>query len=70
VPGNAKHAWRNASREPAVAIVVSTPRIGRFFREVAGPPSDAAIQRFLEVAERYGYWNATPEENAGVGLTP
>jgi len=79
VPGNAKHAWRNTSREPAVAIVVSTPRIGRFFREVgtpvdpadttARPPSDAAIQQFLQVAERYGYWNATPEENADVGLT-
>ena len=77
VPGNAKHAWRNPSPEPAVTIIVSTTRIGRFFRELgtpvgttAGPPSDDAIQRFLEAAERYGYWNATPEENAAVGLHP
>lgn len=58
--------------------LVSTARIGRFFQELgvpvgergttAWPPSDEAIARFLAVAERYGYWNATPEENAAVGL--
>jgi quercetin dioxygenase-like cupin family protein len=69
VPGDEKHAWRNpSSDDPAVMIIVSTARIGRFFREVAGPPSQAVIQRFLETSERYGYWNATPEENAAVGL--
>jgi quercetin dioxygenase-like cupin family protein len=79
VTGGAKHAWRNRSPEPAVSIIVTTARIGRFFREVgtpadpasgthAGPPPDEAIQRFLETAERYGYWNATPQENADVGL--
>jgi hypothetical protein len=31
-------------------------------------PSDADVQRFLETAERYGYWNASPEENAAIGL--
>ena len=35
----------------------------------AAPPSREAIQRFLKVSERYGYWNATPEENARVGLS-
>jgi quercetin dioxygenase-like cupin family protein len=79
VPGGAKHAFRNPSREPAVQIVVTTARLGRFFREIGtpvapgsptgGPPPAEAIQRFLETAERYGYWNATPEENAEVGLT-
>jgi quercetin dioxygenase-like cupin family protein len=66
VPGGAKHAWRNRSQDPAVQVIVSTARIGRFFREVAGPPSDEAIEHFLETSERYGYWNATPEENAEV----
>jgi len=67
VPGDARHAWRNASVDPAVMILVSTNRIGRFFQEVATGP-----ERFLEISERYGYWNATPEENAeiGVGLAP
>jgi hypothetical protein len=30
------------------------------------PPD--AIRHFLETAERYGYWNASPEENAQAGL--
>lgn len=78
VPGNAKHAWRNPSHEPAVTIIVSTVKIGRFFAELgtpagpdgttAWPPPEHAIRRFLETAERYGYWNASPEENAAVGL--
>jgi len=29
---------------------------------------EAEIQRFLNVAARYGYWNAKPEENARVGI--
>jgi mannose-6-phosphate isomerase-like protein (cupin superfamily) len=78
VPGDARHAWRNRSREPAVMFVVTTNRLCRFLREngtpvasrsaPAGPPSAEAIERFLATAERYGYWNATPEENAEVGL--
>jgi quercetin dioxygenase-like cupin family protein len=79
VPGGVGHAWRNPSPEPAVSIIVTTATLGRFFREVgtrapaataptASPPPDAAVERFLAVAERYGYWNATPEENAAIGL--
>ena len=67
VPGGAKHAWRNPSPEPAVMHIVSTGRLGSFFREVAAPAADP-LRHFLETAERYGYWNATPEENAEVGL--
>jgi hypothetical protein len=78
VPGNARHAFRNATREPAVMHLVTTARIGRFFQEVgapagkgsttASPLSDDLVARFLAVAERYGCWNAAPEENAAVGL--
>ena len=35
----------------------------------AAPPSPEAIERFLQTSARYGYWNATPDENAAVGLT-
>jgi quercetin dioxygenase-like cupin family protein len=76
VPGGAPHAWRNPNDVPAVMNLVSTAQIGRFFREVGtpvstpAPPSEDVLRRFLEVSERYGYWNATPEENAGVGLAP
>lgn len=77
VPRDAKHAFRNLGREPAVMFIVSTSKIGRFFQEVGVPvreglpslpPSTAEIQRFLDTAAKYGYWNATPEENANVGI--
>jgi quercetin dioxygenase-like cupin family protein len=74
VPGGAKHAFRNVGGEPAVSLAVSTCRLARFFTEVGlrspppGPPSAARLQHFLDVADRYGYWNATPEENARIGL--
>jgi hypothetical protein len=68
VPGNAPHAWRNGGDEPAEAILVSTTRIGRFFRELAGAPGGATVEHLLDLGTRYGYWNATPEENAAVGI--
>jgi quercetin dioxygenase-like cupin family protein len=78
VPGGAKHGFRNPGTQPAVQIVLTTQRLGRFFREVgtpvepgAGPtraPSAQELARFLDVARRYGYWNASPEENARVGI--
>jgi quercetin dioxygenase-like cupin family protein len=78
VPGGARHAFRNLGREPAVSLIVTTGRIGRFFRDIgtpagrdgasAWPPSVEALERLLRVAERYGYWNATPDENAAIGL--
>ena len=54
-------------------LITSTSRIGAFFREIATPagswpPSEEALRHFLATAERYGYWNATLEENAEVGL--
>jgi mannose-6-phosphate isomerase-like protein (cupin superfamily) len=74
VPGGAKHAFRNHGVEPCVAVVVTTARLGRFFQEIgrplgAGPPSAEAIQRFMEIALRYGHWNASPEQNAAIGIS-
>lgn len=73
VPGWAKHAFRNPFTEPALQVVVSTATIGRFFREVgrpldAGPPGGEALQHLLATAARYGHWNATPAENAAIGM--
>lgn len=77
VPGNVRHAFRNVALQPAVNIVMSTPTMGRFFREVGtsvaagaghGPPSQEKVERFLAIARRYGYWNASAEENARVGI--
>jgi quercetin dioxygenase-like cupin family protein len=75
VPPDARHAWRNRAGRPGATLLVTRERIARFFREIGAPvgpgrpPSREAIERFLAVADRYGYWNATPEENAAVGLT-
>ncbi|MBV8564970.1 MAG: cupin domain-containing protein [Methylobacteriaceae bacterium] len=78
VPGGARHAWRNRSRQDAVVMVITTPRLARFLREIGepciaggpppAPPTAERIRHFDETATRYGYWNATPEENAAVGL--
>lgn len=78
VPAGTRHAFRNRAPEPAVAIIVTTARLGRFLREVGTsiepglpgpwPPTEDAVRRLLATAERYGHWNAKPEENAAVGL--
>jgi len=77
VPGGAKHAFRNQGQEPYVSIVVSTPRMAEFFRQIGTPitaglqppvPPDERVEGLLEAAARLGYWIAGPEENAAVGL--
>lgn len=78
VPAGARHAFRNPASSPAIGIVASTPRMARFFREIGvgvipgqvpGPPSAERIRHFLDTAAAYGHWNASPEENARVGLS-
>jgi quercetin dioxygenase-like cupin family protein len=75
VPQGFRHAWKNQSNEPAIAIIVTTSRLGRFFQEVGRPvaanppaPSPADVQRFVEVATRYDHWLANQVENAAVGI--
>ncbi|WP_232000603.1 cupin domain-containing protein [Mycobacterium kyorinense] len=72
--GDAPHAHRNISGEPAVDLVITTATMGRFFREVgrplgSPPPSARETAHFAEIARRFGYRLATPEENAAVGIT-
>jgi mannose-6-phosphate isomerase-like protein (cupin superfamily) len=78
VPGGARHAWRNPTSGPVAMFIVSTSKLARFFQEVGVPvqsgappdsPSPEALRHFQAVSERYGYWNATPEENAQVGIS-
>ncbi len=79
VPGNARHAWRNSTVDPFVTYIITTTKLGKFFQEVGRPigstdrPVTAEgvadfLARYAFVAEKYGYWNATPEENAAVGI--
>lgn len=78
VPGDARHAFRNRTRVSAVSYIVSTPRMARFFLEIGNvltpgaavpPVTPETLRHFQDTAQRYGYWNATPEENAEIGLT-
>ena len=74
-PSGVPHAWRNISNEPLVVLNFTTPKMGRFFQEVGKPLADTPqpvtpedLARFMAVSAAYGYWNATPEENAAVGI--
>lgn len=78
IPSEAKHGFRNRSQLPVVQLITLTSKLGRFFQEVGrsinqgatvSPPLPDEIQRFLRIAERYGYWVATPEENALAGIS-
>lgn len=75
VPSSVRHAWRNVSDQPMVNLIITTNRLGKFFMEVGRPvtgvpqsPTPEGLAHFGAVSERYGYWNATPEENAEVGI--
>ena len=78
IPSNAKHAFRNRSQNPVLNLLFTTSKHGRYFQEIGRPlasvesvrpPAPDAIQRLLKTAQRYGYWFASPEENASVGIT-
>lgn len=75
VPGDVPHAWRNGSSEPVIILIHTTLKMGRFFQEVGRPATGAPqpvtpedLAHFANVSAKYGYWNATPEENAAVGI--
>jgi quercetin dioxygenase-like cupin family protein len=75
VPGGTPHAHRNVLGEPAVDLITTTARLGKFFQEagrpVTGspqPPTPDEIGRFIAVAGKYGYWLGSPEDNAAVGI--
>jgi quercetin dioxygenase-like cupin family protein len=75
VPPGTPHAHRNVSHHPAVDLIVTTARLGRFFQEVGKPvtdppqpPTSDDAARFVATAARYGYTLNTPEENQAVGI--
>ena len=75
VPGGVPHAWRNVSTEPVIQILTTTKNMGRFFQEAGSPITSEpqpvtpeGLARFLAICAKYGYWNATPEENAAIGI--
>jgi quercetin dioxygenase-like cupin family protein len=77
IPGNVKHALRNSSSLPTTMVLVTTSRMYNFFAEVSkpfdrkrrpAPPTSEEMKNFLGTVARYGYWVASPEENAAIGI--
>jgi quercetin dioxygenase-like cupin family protein len=70
VRDGARHAWRNSSRTAATIICVTTTKMARFLQDVsaAGASPEEQAERFLRLVRANGYWLASPEENAAIGL--
>jgi hypothetical protein len=78
VPGNVKHALCNISSLPGTIVLVTTSKMPEFFGEVSkpfdpkrrpAPPTPEEMKTFLGTVARYGYWVASPEENAAIGVS-
>ena len=78
IAGNVKHAWRNTSSLPATMVVVTTSRLYEFFVAVSkplepkrrpAPPTPEEMRAFFGTVASYGYWMASPEENAAIGIS-
>jgi quercetin dioxygenase-like cupin family protein len=67
-----RHAWRNSSRADVSMLCTTTMRLARFLRDVSVDDGTAdplaSGQRFLRLVEQHGYWLASPQENAAIGL--
>jgi quercetin dioxygenase-like cupin family protein len=75
VPPRTPHAHRNISHEPAVDLLITTARLGRFFQDVGKPttnppqpPTAEDVAHFIATSARYGYTLGTPEDNKAVGI--
>lgn len=75
-PGTRGTPGGNVSSEPLVNPIITTKRLGRFFQEAGRPatgqapcpPTPEELAHFTTLSAKYGYWNATPEENAAIGI--
>ena len=73
VPTGTMHAHRNVYAEPAVDLIITTAKMGRFLQEVGipvtgEPPAPERMAHLAETSAKYGFTLATPEENAAVGI--
>jgi quercetin dioxygenase-like cupin family protein len=77
IPGNIRHALRNTSSAPTTSITVSKQELYNFFRELAqpfdpsvppAPPTPEAMQQLFQLAAKYKFWLASPDENAAIGI--
>jgi len=73
-----KHAWRNNSSDPAVTLMTTTSKLGRFFQEIGRPANPGAplssptpddLQHLMRLAAKYEYWIGSAAENAAFGVS-
>jgi quercetin dioxygenase-like cupin family protein len=78
IPGGVKHALRNSSPKPTTVLLITTPNIYGFFRQLGepvehgqspAPPTAEDLQRLAALSAQHNYWLASREENAAIGLT-
>lgn len=76
VKNGVRHALRNTSAATTTLLMVTTMKMGQFFRDVGRPyapglppPTPADLQHFGTIANEYGYWMGTPADNLVVGIT-
>lgn len=67
-----RHAWRNSSPSTATMLCVTTMQMTRFLRDISADDGSADPlargQRFLQLVQQHGYWLASSQENAAIGL--
>lgn len=76
VVGGVRHAIRNPSGTSVSFLLVTTMRMGQFFRDVGrpvtaaplSPPTPADLERFAKISNSYGYWLGDPQDNAAIGI--
>lgn len=70
-----RHALRNSSKSTTTLLMVTTMRMGQFFRDVGRPyapglqpPTSAELENFATTANGYGYWMGSAADNLAVGI--
>lgn len=75
VKDGVRHALRNTSVATTTLLMVTTMKIGQFFRDIGRPyapglasPTPGDLQHFGKISSDYGYWMGTPADNLIVGI--
>ena len=79
IAGSTKHAVRNSFVTPVSCLTITKAQLYSFFRtlaqqvtaeELSGRSTVDQMREVADLARKYGYWLATPEENMAIGISP
>ncbi|MGZ2426436.1 cupin domain-containing protein [Rhizobium laguerreae] len=73
IASNVPHALRNSGHEEVALVLVTTPRMARFFDEISVSQAQADVTperlaHIAKIAAAYGFWSASPEQQAAIGI--